>query len=132
MAGMNMSCAISDPPSIELSDSSLALRRAGDTYVQEWAIYPFHSDHNDSCTDFYCFVNAQRHDMGSDRITMQRTGFLGPGDSRGSDLSIYEGSGCECLTVYSLIQKFTSIMLAHSVSGQHLQLTHSLFLFCGR
>ena len=45
------------------------------------------------CTDFFCFVNAQRHDMGSSRITMQRTGFLGPGNSALSDLSIYEGSG---------------------------------------
>ena len=31
--------------------------------------------------------------MGSDRITMQRTGFLGPGSSARSDLSVYEGSG---------------------------------------
>jgi hypothetical protein len=32
-------------------------------------VYPFL---NPSCTDYYCFVNAQRHDMGSTRIQMKR------------------------------------------------------------
>jgi hypothetical protein len=112
MTGMR--CNVSDPPMIELADPTLAMRRTGDAYVQEWAIYPFFSPGTDAgeaavdpeggvvkadaeqrkgCTDFYCFVNAQRHDLGSSRIPMQRTGFLGPGDSTLSDLSIYEGSG---------------------------------------
>ena len=94
-----MQCNVSDPPSIELADPSLALRRSGDTYVQEWAIYPFFSagrgagkasQPQEGCTDFYCFVNAQRHDMGSSRLPMQRTGFLGPDDSRSCDLTTYE------------------------------------------
>ena len=34
MQGMNMSCAVSDPPSIELADPSLGLLRDGDHYVQ--------------------------------------------------------------------------------------------------
>eukprot|EP01052_Picozoa_sp_SAG31_P029018 SAG31_NODE_2850_length_4998_cov_3.096346_4_plen_827_part_00 len=91
----NMHCAVSDPPAIELSDPNLGLRKAGDSYVAEWAIYPLVGGpggtyHN--CTDYYCFVNAQRHDMGSSKIRMQRGGFLGPGSSARSDLTVYQGS----------------------------------------
>eukprot|EP01043_Picozoa_sp_COSAG02_P054569 COSAG02_NODE_6199_length_3735_cov_2.553630_1_plen_104_part_10 len=103
MQSSAMHCNVSIPPTIELSDPNLALRRGGDSYVQEWAVYPFvaharqeHPERDEeemSGTDFFAFVNAQRHDMGSDRITMQRTGFLGPGSSARSDLSVYEGSG---------------------------------------
>ena len=91
-----MKCSVSSPPSIELADPMLGLRRSGDSYVQEWAVYPFFtpdSDRSGGCTDYYCFVNAQRHDMGSTRIKMKRGGFLGPGDSRISDLTEYEGTG---------------------------------------
>ena len=91
MEGMKMSCNVTEPPTIELADPNLALRRGGDTYVQEWAVYPFFAPASPAAaavpvavaavTDFYAFVNAQRHDLGSDRIAMQRTGFLGPASS---------------------------------------------------
>ena len=103
MEGMKMSCNVTEPPTIELADPNLALRRGGDTYVQEWAVYPFFAPASPAAaavpvavaavTDFYAFVNAQRHDLGSDRIAMQRTGFLGPASSAHGDLSVYEGSG---------------------------------------
>ena len=45
-------------------------------------------------TDFFCFVNAQRADMASNTITMERTGFLGPGSSLHGDMTVWDGTGC--------------------------------------
>jgi hypothetical protein len=99
MAGL-MDCNVTSPPTIELSDPNLALRKSGDTYVQEWAIYPFFeargvdaSGQGQAATDYFSFVNAQRHDMGSARLIMHRTGFLGPASSSRGDLSVYSDSG---------------------------------------
>eukprot|EP01044_Picomonas_judraskeda_P033174 COSAG03_NODE_13164_length_514_cov_0.992771_1_plen_132_part_01 len=39
------------------------------------------------------FVNAQRHDLQSHTITINQTGFLGPGSSTHGDLSPYNGTG---------------------------------------
>ena len=57
-------CAVSSPPSIRLSDPVLALA-AGASQTHEWAIYP-----SSNCTDFFCLVNALRHDYGTDEIVL--------------------------------------------------------------
>ena len=107
-----MDCAVTSPPSIELRDPHLALLRAasaadtgllgeggggggGDTYTAEWAAYVFEAP---GCTDYYCFVNAQRRDMGTDTISMRRTGFLGPPDSHHQDTTVWNQTGyTQCL-----------------------------------
>ena len=45
------------------------------------------------CTDYYCFVNAQRHDLESHTIPINQTGFLGPQSSAHGDPSPYNGTG---------------------------------------
>lgn len=72
-----MSCPVSDPPAISLADPSFGMTSADDEYTLEWAIYPFVDDTaatTDGCTDYYCFVNAQRHDLQSHSITINQTG----------------------------------------------------------
>jgi hypothetical protein len=60
----------------------------------EWAAYPFVGAAGArGCTDYYCFVNAQRHDLGTHRITIPVTGFLGPMDSMHGDTTLYNGTG---------------------------------------
>jgi hypothetical protein len=92
-----MNCPVSDPPAISLADLSFGIKSSGDEYTLEWAIYPFVDTEDDeeasSCTDYYCFVNAQRHDLQSHTITINQTGFLGPGSSAHGDLSPYNGTG---------------------------------------
>jgi hypothetical protein len=88
MASMGMSCEVTSPPSIELADPMLALLRNGDSYRQEWAIYPL-----TNATDYYAFVNAQRSDSGVNRIRIPQTGFLGPGDSEHADTTLYNNTG---------------------------------------
>jgi hypothetical protein len=112
-----MDCAVSSPPSIELRDPHLALRaKGGDSYTAEWAAYIFEptmpvasgsSDGSSSggsgggsgdsgtaaCSDYYCFVNAQRRDMGTALIPMRLTGFLGPPDSAHGDTTVYNQTG---------------------------------------
>ena len=56
MAYMGMACEVSNPPSISLEDPMLALRKGGDSYTMEWAIYPM----TGNATDYYSFVNSQR------------------------------------------------------------------------
>ena len=64
-------CQITTPPSIQLSDPNFALP-AGDKHTLEWAIYPF-----SNCTDWFCFVNALRHDFGTEDIVIgNHTGVL--------------------------------------------------------
>ena len=48
-------CPVTDPPSISLEDPSLVLP-PGETYVQEWAVYPLPA----SCADYYCFINSKK------------------------------------------------------------------------
>jgi hyaluronoglucosaminidase len=85
-------CHVTSPPSIELQDPFLGLAASGDEYTQEWAIYPFLN-----CTDYYCFVNAHRHDLEADKLTMQLTGVLGPPDSIVEDTTIWQRAGyTEC------------------------------------
>ena len=100
MEGMNMSCPVSDPPIIGLSDPNLGLLKSGEVYTMEFALYAFRPRPNEprnraaqQGTDFYSFVNAQRHDLGSDTIPMERTGFLGPASSLHGDMSAYKGTG---------------------------------------
>jgi hypothetical protein len=101
MAALNMSCSVSSPPAIQLSDPMLALRAKADHYTMEWALYAFRphapdtkgADAGNSCTDFYCFVNAQRHDSGAATIRIERTGFLGPSSSTHGDMSVWNGTG---------------------------------------
>ena len=50
---------VTNPPTIELSDPNLALRKAGDSYLQEWAVYPFFAPQYDrkpsaAACDFCC------------------------------------------------------------------------------
>ena len=80
-----MDCPVSDPPAISLADPSFALLAKADQHTMEWAIYPFvgkppstaASNGSTGCTDYFCFVNAQRHDLRSATITINQTGFLG-------------------------------------------------------
>ena len=72
-----MNCPVSDPPAISLADPSFGMKSTGDEYTLEWAIYPFVDNSVRSignCTDYYCFVNAQRHDLESHTITINQTG----------------------------------------------------------
>lgn len=85
-----MNCEVSSPPSIELRDPHLTLLAAADTYTAEWAAYVFERP---SCTDYYCFVNAQRRDLATDTIPMRLTGALWPPDSTRGDTTIYNGTG---------------------------------------
>ena len=74
MASMN--CSVSDPPAISLADPSFGIKSAGDEYTLEWAIYPFvgnSASPTGNCTDYYCFVNAQRHDLQTHTITINQT-----------------------------------------------------------
>jgi hypothetical protein len=65
-------CPVTEPPSISLVDPHLALS-AGDTYTQEWAVYPLPA----SCPDYYCFINTVREDLHVNEVTMPGTGYLG-------------------------------------------------------
>jgi hypothetical protein len=60
---VTMSCSVSDPPSIRLSDPRLALS-PGQTHAMEWAIFP----QGDNCSSYWCFINALRHDFGTDKL----------------------------------------------------------------
>jgi hypothetical protein len=74
MASMN--CPVSNPPAISLADPSFGIKSADDEYTLEWAIYPFVDNSASStgnCTDYYCFVNAQRHDLQTHTITINQT-----------------------------------------------------------
>jgi hypothetical protein len=69
---VNSSCAVASPPAVRLSDPRFALP-AGESHTLEWALYPF----NDTCDDFFCFVNALRHDYGvEDMVIGVHTGVL--------------------------------------------------------
>jgi hypothetical protein len=57
---VHSNCAVSSPPSIQLSDPILALG-VGTSHTHEWALYP-----SDNCTDFFCFVNVLRRDYKTD------------------------------------------------------------------
>jgi hypothetical protein len=65
-------CAVTDPPSLTITDPYFALR-PGDVYTMEWAIYPG----NSSCADYYCFINRLRDDLGVSGLTLVGTGGLG-------------------------------------------------------
>ena len=105
MAAKNMSCSVSSPPAIQLGEPMLGLQESADEYTMEWAVYAFrHSPDTTTtttaadasgrgCTDFYCFVNAQRHDSGAATIRIERSGFLGPSSSMRGDMSVWTGSG---------------------------------------
>eukprot|EP01050_Picozoa_sp_SAG11_P028575 SAG11_NODE_7693_length_1109_cov_1.375248_1_plen_237_part_00 len=109
MAGM--ACTVSDPPAISLADPGFGLAR-GASYTLEWAIYPFVAEEaavaqpeaaaadeaaadggDGGCTDYYCFVNAQRHDLGSAGIRINQTGFLGPASTLHGDGEFYNQTG---------------------------------------
>ena len=59
-------------PSLTLTDPYFALA-PGAEYTMEWAIYPG----NTSCTDYFCFVNRVREDIGVNNLTLVGTGGLG-------------------------------------------------------
>ena len=65
------SCPVSDPPTVGLTDSNFALA-PGDSYQMEWAVYLLYG----SCTDYYCFVNKARDDLGVSNITIRGAGYL--------------------------------------------------------
>ena len=99
--GGTMHCPVTSPPAIELSDPNLGLCKSRDTYTMEWVVYAFtgaadgeSESQPEGCTDFFCFVNAQRADMASNTITMERTGFLGPASSLHGDMTVWDGTGC--------------------------------------
>ena len=94
---MAMDCAVSSPPSIQLQDRHFILRY-GHSHTMEWAIYPF----TGNCTDFYCFVNAQRHDQGAHEIVMESGGFVGPPDSTHQDTTTFNTS---CMTINGTMSK---------------------------
>ena len=52
-------CPVTSPPSLTLTDPYFALA-PGAEYTMEWAIYPG----NSSCTDYFCFINRVREDIG--------------------------------------------------------------------
>ena len=88
------SCDVTDPPTIVLSDPFFAVAGGGASYTMEWAVYPLTRD---NCTDYFCFLNAERHDMHADTLTMERTGFLNLPDSVWQDTSVWSTSGySEC------------------------------------
>ena len=65
-------CRVTSPPSIQVADSNLGLAK-GDTYEQQWSIYPT-SQH---CPDYYCFINSARHDLwNSPHVQLNGTGYL--------------------------------------------------------
>ena len=92
MGYMGMACDVSEPPSIELADPMLALRNGGDSHTLSWAIYPL-TGGGSNATDYFSFVNAQRHDLRTDTITIPQTGFLGPMSSSHGDTTLYNNTG---------------------------------------
>lgn len=98
MAG-SMHCPVTSPPAIELSDPNFGMCKTQDAYTMEWAVYAFtavaavDSESQKGCTDHFCFVNAQRSDLASNTITMERTGFLGPESSLYGDMTVWDGTG---------------------------------------
>jgi hypothetical protein len=56
-------CPLTDPPSIRLADPRLALG-PGEAHTMEWALFP----QGPACSDYFCFVNAMRFDMGTDKL----------------------------------------------------------------
>ena len=64
-------CAVADPPTLLLEEPHFAIR-PGSVSTMEWALYPG----GPACTDFLCFVNSLRHDLGTDAITIPSAGFL--------------------------------------------------------
>ena len=65
-------CSVTNPPSISLVDANLVLPPGGETYVQEWAVYPLPA----TCPDYYCFINSVRADLQVDEIQIPGSGFL--------------------------------------------------------
>lgn len=59
------SCPVASPPAVRLADPRFALP-AGESHTLEWAVYLF----NASCNDFFCLVNALRHDYGTEEIVI--------------------------------------------------------------
>ena len=59
------SCPVASPPAVRLADPRFALP-AGESHTLEWAVYLF----NSSCNDFFCLVNALRHDYGTEEIVI--------------------------------------------------------------
>ena len=56
-------CLTSEPAELEISDPMLGIA-LGTSYTQEWAIYgPLGGFEVDNCNDYYCFINAVRHDV---------------------------------------------------------------------
>jgi hypothetical protein len=78
-----MNCAVSPHPTIEVFDPVFAMAPHSE-HTMELALYPF-----TECTDYYCFVNSQRHDLQSDTLLLPRAGILNPPDSTFGDTSVY-------------------------------------------
>jgi hypothetical protein len=86
-----MSCPVTSPPSIRLSDPYLGLA-PNTTHTLEWAIYP----QSRNCSNFFCFINALRHDFKTDTIAIGDAigtcGPLGGTPSWGIDHGVHIGN----------------------------------------
>ena len=60
-----MSCTVTDPPSIRLSEPRLALQ-PGETHTMEWAAFPFGA----ACSTYFCYLNALRPHFGTATIVV--------------------------------------------------------------
>ena len=65
-------CDITSPPSISLSDQYLAIA-AGQSYTQEWAIYP---SVDVATSTYWSFINTVRADIGASSVSVEGAGYL--------------------------------------------------------